>query len=378
MKNNIPFYRPIVTDNTKKYINEVLSFEGDSKVAKLEAEFAKYTGAEYALAVSSSTGALHLAMCALDLKRGDKVICSINCFPDVPAVVRHFDAEPIFVDCEAGGYQIDLNKLEKILEANKSKKLRAVVVSHIAGDTADLERLYEMARNNNVKVIEDASDAMGATYEDAMVGSSGADITAFSFTPHLYDHLNYGGMFVCNDEELYKRAMLFRTHAIKNEDTGSYDQVDYLYDVVDIGWMYDMSELSAAQCLAQLEMNSRRIKRHREIAEIYLEKLQGTPHIRLPKASEDAIYSNFIIEIDTNRDHFARELKKRGIHVGLHYIPLNIMDYYKKKYELKLLDFPSALGVYQRVMSLPIYYDLSDADVAYICDAVKEVAKKHI
>jgi dTDP-4-amino-4,6-dideoxygalactose transaminase len=323
-------------------------------------------------------GALYFVMCALDLKRGDKVICSINCFPDVPEVVRHFDAEPIFVDCDPKSYQIDLDKLEKILEANKSKKLRAVIVSHIAGETTDLERLYGMARDNNVKVIEDASDAMGASYGDAMIGSSGADITTFSFTPHIYDHLNYGGMFVCNDDELYKRAKLFRTHAIKNEDIGSYDQVDYLYDVVEIGWMYNMSELSAAHSLAQLEMNSKRIKRHREIAQTYLEKLVGIPHIRLPQMGEDAIFNNFIVEIDTNRDHFARELKKRGINVGLHYIPLNIMDYYKKKYELKLLDFPSALGVYQRVMSLPIYYDLTDSDVTYICDAIKEVGKKHI
>lgn len=378
MKNSIPFYRPIVTENTKKYIHDVLSFDTHSKVTKLEGEFGKYIGAKYALAVNNGTAALHLAMCALDLKRGDKVICSVNAFPDVPEVVRHFDAEPIFVDCDPSNYQIDLDKFEKVVEANNSKKLRAVIVSHIAGETTHLERLYEIAKNNELKVIEDASDAMGAMYGETMIGNSGADITTFSFTPHIYDHQSYGGMFVCNDEELFKRGELFRTHAIKNDDTASYDKVDYLYDVVDIGWMYKMSELTAAYSLAQLEMNVKRIKRHEEIAQIYLTRLRGIPHLKLPNVGENPIFNNFIIEIDTNRDHFARELKKRGINVGLHYIPLSLMDYYKKKYELKLLDFPSALGVYQRVMSLPIYYDLSDSDVNYICDAIKEVAAKHI
>ncbi len=378
MSKEIPFYIPPIGEKEKEYIDEVLSSEGGSKVEALEKSFQGYIGAKYALAVSSGTSALHLAMCALDLKRGDKVVCSINSFPDLPEVVRHFDAEPIFVDCEDESYNIDLDKLDEVLGRNRSKKLRAVIVNHMAGETTDLNRLYEIAKSHNVKVIEDASDAMGASYQGKKVGDTGADITTFSFAPHLNKSVVQGGMFVTNDEEFYSRAKLFRTHAIRNDKGGAYDQVDYLYDVIDIGWKYDMSELNAAFCLAQFEKLDDCIERREVIAKSYLKQLKGIAHITLPAHNQEHVFRYFMIEIDKNRDHFARELKKAGISIGLQYIPLHFMDYYKKKYSLRVFDFPVALGVYQKVMSLPVYSSLKDEEVDYICATIKKVAKAHV
>jgi dTDP-4-amino-4,6-dideoxygalactose transaminase len=293
-------------------------------------------------------------------------------------VVRHFDAEPIFVDCDAGSYNIDLDTLDQVLTKNKSKKLRAVIVNHMAGQTTDLERLYEIADAHNVKVIEDASDAMGARYQGKRVGNTGADITTFSFAPHLNQSIVQGGMFVTNDETFYKRAKLFRTHAINNDEGGSFNEVDYLYDVIDIGWKYDMSELEAAFCLAQFEKLDASIERRAVIANRYYEVLSELPHVKLPMSNGEHIFRHFIVEIDKNRDHFARELKKEGISIGLHYIPLHFMTYYKQKYGLRVFDFPTALGIYQKVMSLPIYSSLDDEAVDYICEAVTKVAKAHI
>ncbi|HHH37421.1 MAG TPA: DegT/DnrJ/EryC1/StrS aminotransferase family protein [Epsilonproteobacteria bacterium] len=378
MSREIPFYIPPINEKELQYVEEVLSLEGESKVEALENQFRDYIGAKYALAVSSGTSALHLAMCALDLKRGDKVVCSVNSFPDLPEVVRHFDAEPIFVDCERESYNIDLKKLDQVLAKNKSKKLRAVIINHMAGQTTDLHRLYEIAKSHNVKVIEDASDAMGAHYQGAKVGNTGAAITTFSFAPHLNQSVVQGGMFVTNDEAFYKRAKLFRTHAISNEKGGSYDEVDYLYDVVDIGWKYDMSEINAAFCLAQFEKLDASLERRSVIAQRYMEQLQNLSHVTLPQNNGEHIFRHFIIEIDKNRDHFARELKKEGINIGLHYIPLHFMRYYKQKYSLKVFDFPTALGVYQQAMSLPIYSSLKDDEVDHICEAVKKVAQAHI
>jgi dTDP-4-amino-4,6-dideoxygalactose transaminase len=378
MSKEIPFYIPPINEKETQYLEEVLRLEGESKVDILEGRFRDYIGAKYALAVSSGTSALHLAMCALDLKRGDKVVCSVNSFPDLPEVVRHFDAEPIFVDCEAGSYNIDLDKLDQVLGKNKSKKLRAVIINHMAGQTTDLERLYEIAQSHNVKVIEDASDAMGARYQGKKIGSTGATITTFSFAPHLNQSIVQGGMFVTDDETLYRRARLFRTHAISNEKGGSFNEVDYLYDVVDIGWKYDMSELNAAFCLAQFEKLDASIARREVIAQRYIEALENLPHIRLPINGGEHIFRHFIVEIDKNRDHFARELKKEGISIGLHYIPLHFMTYYKQKYSLKVFDFPVALGVYQKVMSLPIYSSLGDEEVEYVCDIVTKVSRAHI
>ncbi len=378
MKKEISFYTPPLCGKEKEYINEVLNLEGGSKIDALEKSFKKYIGAKYVLTVSSGTSALHLAMCALDLKRGDKVVCSINSFPDLPEVVRHFDAEPIFVDCEAESYNIDLDKLDKVLADNKSKKLRAVIINHMAGETTDLTQLYKIAKAHKVKVVEDASDAMGVHYKGKKVGNTGADITTFSFSPHLNKSIAQGGMFVTNDESLYARAKLFRTHAIRDDKGGSYDQVDYLYDVIDIGWKYDMSELSAAFCLAQFEKLDTCIARREVIAKSYLQQLKGVAHIKLPTHNKEHIFRFFIIEVDKNRDHFAKELKKEGINIGLQYIPLHFMDYYKKKYALKVFDFPVSLGVYQKVMSLPIYSSMTDEEVTYVCEAVKKVAKEHV
>jgi len=379
MKEIIPFYRNKIDKKHKDYIEEVLSLKGESKVEKLEKDFSSFIGAKYALAVTNSTAALHLTMCALDLKRGDKIICSVNSFPDLPEVVRHFDAEPIFVDCIHNDYLIDLDKLEDTLIENKSKKLRAVIINHIAGKICDLDRLYDMAEKYKIKVIEDASDAMGSKYKGKLIGNTGADMTTYSFSPHLHKGIIDGGILVTDDEELYRRAKLFRTHGIRAEEDGiSFDSIDYLYNVIDIGWQYNMSEINASICLAEFENLNKSIKRKRDITNIYLKELKDINHISLPTISKDNILSYFIIEIDTNRDAFARELKKEGVMVGLNYIPLHFMDYYKNKYSIKVFDFPKALGIYQRVMSLPMYYSLTDNEVMKVCNAIKKVAEEHI
>ena len=379
MKNIIPFYRHNINERHKQHISDVLSLNGESKVEKLEKDFSNFIGAKYALCVNSSTSALHLSMCALDLKRGDKIVCSVNSFPDLPEVVRHFDAEPIFVDCVDNEYTIDLDKLDKTLTKNKSKKLRAVIINHIAGKICDLDRLYEIATKHNVKVIEDASDAMGNEYKGKKIGSTGADITTYSFSPHLHDGIIQGGILVTNNEELYKRAKLFRTHGIRAEEDGvSFDSVEYLYNVIEIGWQYNMSEMNASACLAEFETLSEAMARRDEIADIYLEELKDVKHLTLPKKQDKNSFGHFIVEIDTNRDAFARELKDRGVMVGLNYIPLHFMDYYKNKYSIKVFDFPRALGIYQRVMSLPLYHSLKDEEVKQVCNAIKMVAEEHI
>lgn len=379
MKDVIPFYRHKIDEKHKDYIEEILSLEGKSKVEKLEKDFGSFIGVKYALAVTNSTAALHLAMCALDLKRGDKVICSVNSFPDLPEVVRHFDAEPIFVDCIDQDYLIDLDKLEKTLIKSKSKKLRAVIINHIAGKVCDLDRLYEMAKKYKVKVIEDASDAMGSKYKGKLIGSTGADMITYSFSPHLHKGIVDGGILVTDDEGLYRRAKLFRTHGIRAEEDGiSFDSVDYLYNVINIGWQYNMSEINASLCLAEFENLNDSLKRKKEITNIYLKELSNIKHISLPTIQKENSLGYFIIEVDTNRDSFARELRKEGVMVGLNYIPLHFMDYYKNKYSIRVFDFPRALGIYQRVMSLPMYHSLTDDEAMKVCDAIKKVAEEHI
>jgi len=371
----IPFSKFISSREAHSNVSDVLDDEEINQVKELEKDFCSYVGSKYALATSHGTSALHLAMLALELKRGDKVVCSVNAHPSIPEVVRHFDAEPVFIDIDEMSYNINLNQLENYLKENKSKKLKAVIVTHIAGVSVDLERLYSIAKENGVKVVEDASDALGATFKGTKIGATGADITCFNFSPHLQENICNGGMLVSNDQEIMNRAKLLSNHAITHDEKA----LEYVYDVVDIGNDYSMSALDAAYIRAELQERDNYITRQREIAEIYSKNLDGIEHVTIPESfSDEQIYSLYIIKIDKNRDSFAVELKNAGVESGLHYIPLHLLSYYKTKYSLRVNDFPVALRSYQQVLSLPIYPSMSDKDVKYVCEKIKKVAATRV
>ncbi|EQB35483.1 aminotransferase DegT [Sulfurimonas hongkongensis] len=356
-------------------VADVLDGENLNQVSKLEEEFAAYIGCKYALATSHGTSALHLAMLALDLKRGDKVVCSVNAFPNVAEVVRHFDAEPVFVDIEANNYNINLDLLEAYLEDNQSKKLKAVIVTHIAGVSVDLDRLYSIAKIYNVKIVEDASEALGALYRGKKIGSTGGHITCFNFSPHLKKNVCNGGMLVSDDDEIIERAKLLSNHAIVRDE----DALEYIYDVVDIGNDYSMGELNAAYLRAQLVKQDSNIKRQQDIAKVYSDTLASTEHVTIPNMNnEEHPFSLYIIKVDKNRDSFALELKKAGVECGVHYIPLHLLSYYKSKYSLKINNYPIALQSFQQVLSLPIYASMSDEEVKFVCQKVKQIAKTRV
>jgi len=357
------------------FVGDVLDGENLNQVNELEEEFSSYIGAKYSVATSHGTSALHLAMLALELKRGDKVVCSVNSHPNVPEVVRHFDAEPIFIDIDENFYNINLDKLEVYLKENQSKKLKAVIVTHIAGISVDLNRLYEMAKLYNVKIVEDACDALGATYNGVKIGSTGADITCFNFSSHMRDNVCNGGMLVTNNEDIMKRARLLNNHALVHGD----GELEYIYDIVDIGNDYSLSQLDAAYIRALVKKQDKSIARTQEIAKKYIKELSSTGHIAMPSInSKEDPFTLFIIKVDKNRDSFALELKNEGVHTGLHYIPLHLISYYKTKYGLKVNEFGVALRSYQQVLSLPIYASMSDKEVEFVIDTVKKVAKTRV
>ena len=372
---DIPFSRYESSREAHSNVSDALDGEDIDQVAELESEFSAYVGASYALATSHGTSALHLAMLALDLKRGDKVVCSVNAHPSIPEVVRHFDAEPVFIDIEEQSYNMNLDKLEEYLEANSSKKLKAVIITHLGGVTVDLERLYAMGKSYNVKIVEDASDALGATYKGQKIGSTGADIVCFNFSPHLKKNICNGGMLVSDDDEIMERARLLANHAMVRDE----DALEYIYDVTDIGNDYSLSQLNAAYIRAQVGEQDRNIKRQKEIAKMYSEGLDGVEHVTIPSMQNDENpFSLYIIKIDKNRDSFAVALRDAGIGTGLHYIPLHLLTYYKSKYSLRVNDFPVALRSFQQVLSLPIYASMSDEDVNAVIKTIKKIAKTRV
>ena len=379
MKRDIAIYKASIDNEELSQIRSVLESKDDlSKVIEFEENMIKFIGSEYAVATSTSTSAIHLALSAIKLKRGDKILMSVNSFVNLPEVVRHFDAEPIFIDINMEDMNIDVDKFEKALADNKSKKLRGAIITFVAGQTPDLDRIYDIAEKYGIILIEDCRSALGVMYKGKRVGNLRADMTIFSTNPSNSKYaISRSGVIITNNDAIATRAKLLRTHALTTT-YDSYGNLDYVYDVVDIGHKYDLSELDAAYALAQLNKTEKFIKRRKEIAKLYEKRLTGVKHITIPHYKDEHIFTQFIIKVSRNRDAFARALKERGVATGLNYIPLHLLSYYKTKYSIKITAFSNALNNYQRILSLPMYASLTDDEVNYVCDQVIEVASEWI
>jgi len=379
MKKEVAIYKASLDNEELNQIRSVLESKYDlSKVVEFEDSIKEFIGAKYAVATATSTAAIHLALSAIKLKRGDKILMSVNSFVNLPECVRHFDAEPIFIDINQEDMNIDVDKFEKALAENKSKKLRGAIITFVGGQTPDLDRIYDIAQKYGIILIEDCRSSLGATYNGEKVGNLKADMTIFSTNPSNSKYaISRSGVIITNNEDIANRAKLLRTHAL----TTTYDNfgnLDYVYDVVDIGHKYDLSELDAAYALAQLNKTQSFIKRRKEIAALYKKRLTGVKHITIPAHKDEHIFTQFIVKISRNRDAFARALKDRGVATGLNYIPLHLLSYYKTKYSIKITAYSNALNNYQQILSLPMYAGLTDEEVNYVCDQVIEVASEWI
>ncbi|NLK66276.1 MAG: DegT/DnrJ/EryC1/StrS aminotransferase family protein [Campylobacteraceae bacterium] len=375
---NIPFFRSNITDEDKSLVNRTLEDFSYEPAREFEEDIVRFFNKKYAIVTDNGTSAQHLALCAMDIKRADKIICSVNSFPSVAEVIRHFDAEPIPVDIDEHDFNIDPNKLEDALKKHNHKKLKAAFITHIAGVSAKMDEIYDIAKRYDIKIIDDASRAMGATYKNQKIGShDDSFISCFQINPQFENTIATAGFFTTNDDETAHRAKLIRSHAIVSSKSKD-GSLDYIYDVVDIGQRYNLSGICAAFAKSQFGKTADFIKRRKEIAKIYDKELADCPHVTIPAKNKDHIYTQYIVKIDRNRDNFAKKLKELGVSVSLHYIPLHLLTYYKQKYDFKVNDFPVALKTYQQVLSLPIYADLSDEEVYYVCEKVKQVAKNHV
>jgi len=365
----VPFYIPTYPSKVLSLTKENFYKHIDNAVDVLEKEFLKITGAPYSLSVNNSSLSINLALCSIDLKRGDKVICAVNSYVDVPESIRDFDSEPIFVDIEPHTYHIDLDGVKKAIAKNRSKKLRAIIISHFAGLKQDISEIIDIAKSNNLLIIEDFSDSPAVLDNTTFDG----DIAIFSLNYKLDNSLK-GAIIVFKNEQFFNRAKLLREHGVINKSK----DVSYLYDIVDIGCDYRLDSLNAYLLSGILKDRKEMINKRLEIANFYLKELKDVNHIKLPVVNKEHLYSYFIVEVDKNRDAFAKELKARGVEVALHYVPLNFTTYYKEKYGLKIFNFPNALSAYQKVMSIPCNSKMSLEDAKYVVEAIKEVASEHI
>ena len=374
----ISFYKPTVTAREVDMVTAAL-YSQDSKniIERYENAIKDYLGAKHVISVNNSASAQHLALSAMQIKRGDKIVCSVNAFPSIAQAIRHFDAEPIFVDINEDDFSISPSAFESVLKEHNHKKLKCAFINHVGGQSAELDELEEIAQKYDVKILDDVDRAIGLSFKGAKIGGENSFLSCFQIHSQVQNPTATSGFFTTNDDAIAQRARLLRNYALTS-GIDKYGNLGYVYDVIDIGLKYDLSALDAAYSIAQFEKIDEFTDRRKAIAALYDEELKNCPHVTVPIKKRDHLYTQYIIKIDKNRDSFARELLERGIHTSLHFIPIHLLSYYKNKYNLKVNAFPNALKTYQQVLSLPIYNSLKDEEAHRICQTINEIAKNRV
>lgn len=357
----IPVYQPSLTGNEKKYVNECLDTSWISAkgkfVEQFETAFAKYVGADHAITVANGTVALHLALIALGIGRGDEVIVPTLTYVASVNAIAYTEATPVFVDSLKGNWQVDPDDIERKI----TEKTKAIMVVHLYGHPCDMERIMEIARKHDLFVVEDCAEGFGSYFEGQHVGTFG-DISTFSFYGNKTITTGEGGMVVTNDETLYARA----TH-LKDQGMAKFRQ--YWHDV--IGYNYRMTNICAAIGLAQLEQAEKFLRQKRDIAAWYQKYLQGTP-VEFHQEDSNVQHSYWMCSIlvpkSAERDPLRELLKERNVETRPVFYPVHTMPMYSQKYQ----KHKNAEDIGWRGMNLPSWQGLSEDQVIYICDVIHE------
>ena len=367
----INLFRPFVTEEAISAVNEVLrsGWIGlGQKTEEFERSFAEYVGAKYAVAVNSATSALHLALVINGITEGDEVLTTPFTFVSTNHVILYQKAVPVFIDIDPTTLNIDLNHAQRLI----TPKTKALIAVHFGGNPVAVDQLYDFARHHNLRIIEDAAHACGASFMGKKIGSFGC--TCFSFHAVKNLPLGDGGMITTNDQTLYERLLRLRWVGIDRSTysravTGKYN---WEYDVTEVGFKYHMNDINAVMGIVHLRELDAWNKRRQEIVDIYrskLGKLEGK--LTLLKPNPDAKSANhlFVVRVP-NRNAIVDRLKQRNINVGVHYKPNNHYEVYR---DYDHGNLPEAEKAYEEVISLPLHLYLTDAEVNYVSDALIEI-----
>jgi dTDP-4-amino-4,6-dideoxygalactose transaminase len=380
---HIAYALPDVDGSELEEIKEVLAsgwLTTGPRVKKFEAEFAQAVGAKHGIAVNSCTAALHLALEAVGTSRGDEVVTTPYTFAATAAVVRYFDARPVFVDVEEDSLNINPALIEKALTA----KTKAVIPVHLAGLPADIDTIRGVVSSRGIPIIEDAAHAFQALYRGRRVGSL-SDITAFSFYATKTITTGEGGMITTDNDKWAERCRMMSAFGISKDAWKRYTaEGSWGYEILAPGFKYNMPDIAAAMGLAQLGKSEGMHKRRKWIAKQFDAAFTGIPELQIPPQRTDCEHAWHLYMLRLNLDRltidrskFIAELKQRGIGASVHFIPLHIHPYYRDLYGFKPDAFPIAYREYLREISLPIYSRMSDDDVSRVMSVVADIVSQN-
>ena len=344
-------------------------------IDEFEKAVGKYCRAKYAVAVSSGTAALHAAFAAAGIGKGDEVITTPLTFAATANAVVYCQGTPVFADIDPRTLNIDPKEIEKKL----TKKTKAIAPVDFRGYPAELNEILRIAKKHKLLVIEDASHAIGSEYRGKKIGSI-ADMTIFSFHPVKTITTGEGGMVLTNNREFYERMRVFRHHGVvKKPSKGA-----WYYEIENPGYNYRITDLQCALGLSQMKKFGKFIKGREEIVREYNRAFSKMPEVILPleKPYAKSVYHLYVIELELSRLKAGRrqifeDLKEQGIGVQVHYMPLHLHPFYKKKFGYKKGDFPVAEHYYERALTLPLFPKMTVKEVHTVIQTVKSIVSKY-
>jgi len=377
-KDFLPLSRPSISDREIEGVVECLKsgWITTGPVCKsFEDKFRELTGASYAISLSSATAGIHLVLLSLEIGEGDEIITPSMTFASTINMIAMLKAEPVFVDICYDTMNINADMIEEKI----SSKTKAIIPVHFAGAPVDMDGILEIAKRHKLAIVEDAAHAVGTYYKGVHAGGFG-QIAIFSFHPIKNITSGEGGMITHSDEKLENQLRLLRFHGIERDAWKRYGKGgNPEYDIQRPGFKYNLTDVQAALGLAQLsrlrEINRRRI----EIAGLYMEGLNGIEGLELPGVP---VYPHvhawhlFVVKIlSMERGRFMEKLSQYNIGYGLHFPACHLLSYVKKQFATGMGMLPETERAAGRIISLPLFPDMKNDDVFYVCEAIKEILK---
>lgn len=376
IKKTISFALPSIGKEEIKAVIRVLKSKWltmGPEVIKFEKKFAENYGIKNAMAVNSATSGLHLALLACGIGPGDEVILPTYTFVSCANSICWVGAKPVFAEITED-FLVDPEDIKKKI----TRKTKAIMVVHFGGQMAEMDEIKKIARKHRLKIIEDCAHSFGAKYKNRLAGTIG-DIGVFSFYAIKNLTTGEGGMVITADDKLADKVLMFRMHGMSMTAFDRYsNRGKWYYEIHEAGFKYNLTDIAAAMGTEQLKKIKKFNQRRAQIASIYLKNLSGVSQIKLPKVLPGRTHVWHLFPVQVNpaeRNRIIQELREFNICTSVHFIPLHLQHYYQKKFKFPKSHLPLAERVYQGEISLPMYPDLKDLEVKYICRVLKYLLK---